>query len=330
MLSRERVIETIRRGKPDRMPVYGWVGANLNQEITDACGSVAAFEDKYEFDFAHLFGGPPTFDGPIVQELREKKSGMPEPSDALELPVHDPNDMQAYQNIIDQVKHHKEQRGRFVYMQTPGFFEALNGIFGIENHLAYLLLYPDELHKVYKRQAEWTKVFINNCLDLGVDMIHVSDDWGAQNSLMFSPEIWRELIFPYHKMLVDEAKSRGAFVSLHTDGNNMSVLDGIAELGYDVLHPFQESAGMDYKVYKEKYADRFVLMGGLDVQSTIGFGKLDFLKSEIERVLAMFKDGGMLYCTSHFVQSHCSIDELTYAYDFIYETVRKLAADEEG
>jgi uroporphyrinogen decarboxylase len=323
MLSRERVIETIRHGKPDRVPIYGWLAANLSQEITNAFGSVAAFEDKYEFDFAHLFGGPPTWDPQVMQDLRTSLGAMPEPAHMADIPMHDPNNIDEYQNIIDQIRHHKEERGRFVYVQTPGFFEAMNGVFGIENHLAYMLIFPDELHELYQRQAEWTKVFLNNCLDLGVDMIHVSDDWGAQNSLMFSPEVWRELVFPYHKQITDAVKQRGAFVSLHTDGNNMSVLDGIVELGYDVVHPFQESAGMEYQVFKSKYMDKFTIMGGLDVQTTIGFGKLDFLKSEIERVLTMFKDGGMLFCTTHFVQNHCSIEELVFAYDTVYEMVRK-------
>ena len=162
-----------------------------------------------------------------------------------------------------------------------------------------------------------------NCLDLGVDMIHVSDDWGAQSGLMFSPKVWRELIFPYHKQVTDAVKARGAFVSLHSDGNVESVLDGIVELGFDVVHPYQESAGMDYGLYKSSYADKFVIMGGLDVQTTIGFGKLDFLRSEIERVLGLFADGGMLFCTTHFVQDHCSIEELTFAYDLVYEIVRR-------
>ncbi len=323
MLSRERVIETIRHGKPDRMPVYSWVKANLGPQITEAFGSVEEFEDKYEFDFAHLFGGPETYSGDELQRLRTQIGGQIDPPTLLDVQMCDPNNMSAYEPIINEIRHHKTERGRFVYVQTPGFFEAMNGAFGIENHLAYLLMYEDELHEIYRRQAEWSKTFINNCLDLGVDMIHVSDDWGAQNSLMFSPAIWRRLIFPYHKMLTDTVHARGAFVSLHTDGNNMSVLDGIVELGYDVVHPFQESAGMDYGVYKSQYADKFVIMGGLDVQTTIGFGKLGFLKSEIERVLGMFKDGGMLYCTTHFIQDHCSIEELTFAYDLIYEIVRR-------
>ena len=79
---------------------------------------------------------------------------------------------------------------------------------------------------------------------------------------------------------------------------------------------------MDLQEFKRKYMDAFVVMGGLDVQTTIGFGKLDFLKSEIERVLGMFVDGGLLYCTTHFIQNHCTIEELTFAFDTIYEVAR--------
>jgi uroporphyrinogen decarboxylase len=241
----------------------------------------------------------------------------------MEIPILDPNNIDDYKSISDQVKYHKEEKGRFVYVQTPGIFESLNGVFGIEKHLAYLLMYEDDLHRVYERQAQWNKAFANNCIDIGVDMVHVSDDWGSQKGLMFSPKVWWNLIYPYHKITCDEVKRRGTFLSLHCDGNFSSVIDGVIKLGYDVVHPYQESAGMDLYEYKEKYKDSFVVMGGLDVQSTIGFGKLDFLKKEIERILGMFKDGGLLYCTSHFIQNHCTIDELKFAYDTIYEFVRR-------
>ena len=322
MLPRERVIETINHRKPDRVPVYGWL-ANLDAKIIEKIGSRTAFEDRYEFDFAHLFGGPGTYDPENEKRLRAQLGRLPEPPEMLDAPMTDPNNMADYQAVIDGIRHHKEQRGRFVYMQTPGFFEAMNGVFGIENHLTYLLLYPDELRELYSRQAEWNKAFAMNCIDLGVDMVHVSDDWGAQSGLMFSPKIWWEMIFPFHKRVTEAVKQRGCYVSVHSDGNVMSVLDGVVELGFDVVHPYQESAGMDYSVYKSSYMDKFTVMGGLDVQTTIGFGKLDFLRSEIERILGMFKDGGLMYCTTHFIQDHCSIEELVFAYDLIYETVRK-------
>jgi len=108
---------------------------------------------------------------------------------------------------------------------------------------------------------------------------------------------------------------------MHSDGNINQVLDGVVELGYQVLHPFQESAGMDLRHYQARYRDAFVVMGGLDAQTTIGFGDYDRLRREIERVIGLFPEGDLLFCTSHFVQDHCSIEELTFAFDLVYELV---------
>jgi len=324
MLSRERVIEVIEHRTPDRVPIYGWVRENLSDEITAAFGSVEAFEDRYAFDLAHLFGGPRPWDQDALDALRADLGRDPEPPEVLDLPVPDPDEMDRYQRIVEQVRHHKEERGRFVYVQTPGFFEGYNDHFGIENHLLHLLLFPDALHELYRRRATWDIAFANNCLDLGVDMIHISDDWGAQRSLLFSPEIWWTLIHPYHKTVADAVKRRGGYVSLHSDGNIEQVIDGILDVGYDVVHPWQESAGMSLERFMTKWRDRFTVMGGLDVQTTLGFGRMPELGAEIERVMRLGADGGLLFCTTHFVQAHCSIEELTAAYDSAYDWSRTL------
>lgn len=41
------------------------------------------------------------------------------------------------------------------------------------------------------------------------------------------------------------------------------------------------------------------------------------------RVIQMFAQGGLLFCTTHFVQSHCTLDELVFTYDLVTELVRK-------
>jgi len=323
LTGRERVHRLIRREKIDRIPLYGWVRANLEDKIAAAFGSVENFEDRYEFDLAHIFGGPPTYSSSLIKQLHKEKGGVIEPKDLLSISPTDPDNQEAYAEMIKKIRFYQDERQRFVYVQTPGIFEALNSIFGIENHLAYMLLYEDDLRQVYRRQAEWNRRFALNCIELGVDMVHVSDDWGGQHNLLFSPALLHSLIIPYHQVTVEAVKQAGCLISMHSDGNINDALDAIAALGYDVLHPYQESAGMDYQVYKSRYADRFVLMGGLDVQTTIGFGKPDFLKKEIYRVTDTFRDGGLIFCTSHFVQDHCSIDELTYAFDIEYEAVRR-------
>ena len=321
MNSTERVTNTIL-GKPvDRQPIYGWVFENLRNEITQAFGSVEDFEDHYEFDMAHLFGGPGAFKKGVLDRLTAENEELTPDLLAEEDVFASPDRMEDYAGVAGALRFHK-QRDRFCYVQTPGFFEQFNGVFGIENQLLYLAMYPDELGELYRRQADWTIRFAGHCIDLGVDMIHISDDWGAQNNMMFSPKLWWELIYPNMKRVVDYVHSRGAFASLHSDGCVMKVADGIAELGLDVVHPWQESAGMSYDVYLDRYSDKFAILGGVCVQTMLGILPRDRLEAEIRRVFSTLKGRRWICCTTHFVQNHCSIEDLKFAYDLIYRLAR--------
>lgn len=322
MNSTERVRNAILGLPIDRQPIYGWVSANLGQEISNAYGSVAAFEDRYEFDMAHIFGGPGPYRWDVIEKLRAENDELT-PDLLLEADwFTSPDHLPDYEDIREALAHHKA-RGRFCYVQTPGFFEPFNDVFGIENHLLYLAMYPDELCELYCRQADWTLRFADHCIDLGVDMIHLSDDWGAQKDLLFSPKLWRELIYPHMKRVVDHVHERGCLASLHSDGCINKVTDGIVEIGFDCVHPWQESAGMSYDTYLERYANRFAILGGVCVQSAIGLLPRDRLESEIRRVFGKLRGKRWICCTTHFVQNHCSIEDLTFAYDLIYRLARE-------
>ena len=322
MDSTERVRNTIL-GKPtDRQPIYGWVAANLSNELTQAYGSVAAFEDKYEFDMAHLFGGPGYFKEEVFDRLRAENDEMTPDLLVDEDFFSDPDVIDQYQNLKDALNFHKA-RGRFCYVQTPGFFEQFNGVFGIENQLLYLAMYPDELDELYRRQAEWTVKFAGHCIDLGIDMVHISDDWGAQKDMMFNPRLWWEIIYPHMKRVVDYVHSRGAFCSLHSDGCIVKVTYGIEKLGLDLVHPWQESAGMSYDLYLDKFQDKFAILGGICIQTVLGLVGRDELEKEIRRVFGLLRGKRWVCCTTHFVQNHCSIEDLAFAYDLIYKLARE-------
>ncbi|MCX8065286.1 MAG: uroporphyrinogen decarboxylase family protein [Candidatus Hydrogenedentes bacterium] len=314
--------------KPDRIPIYGQVGANLKEEIEKSFGSIEAFEDHYEFDYAHILEGPPVYLQSDIDELKQvllKLERHITLEDVFDLSFSDPDDEAYYTGIKAQIKHHKELRDRFVFIQVPGCFEFYNDVFGIETHKSYMLEYPTKLRDLYGKLLKWAVAFAMNSIDLGVDMIHVSDDWGSQKGIHINKDIWIDLVFPYHKKLADMIRKRKVFLSLHSDGNINELVDGIMEIGYNVVHPWQESAGMSFEEYKRRYSDEFVLMGGLDVQATLGFKDYFKLQIEIDRVLRFFKDGRLLFCTSHSVQRDCSVEELIFTYDYIYKRVRELS-----
>ena len=322
MNSTERVRNLILGKEYDRQPIYGWVRANLEKEINEVFGSVENFEDKYEFDMAHIFGGPDAFKRDLLEKIKSENEEFTPDLLINEDIFTNPDNLEDYNNIKEAIAFHKK-RDRFCYVQTPGFFEQFNSVFPIEEHLLWLALYPDELALLYKQQTEWTKRFALHCIEMGADMIHISDDWGSQKDLLFSPATWEKLIYPNIKEVVDFVHSKGVFCSLHSDGCILKVAEKLPDIGFDMVHPWQENAGMSHDLYKEKYSDKFAILGGICVQSAIGIMNREKLENEIKRVFANLKGKRWCCCTSHYVQNHCSIEDLTAAYDLIYKLARE-------
>ncbi|MBN1623184.1 MAG: hypothetical protein JXN10_09275 [Clostridia bacterium] len=321
MNKREMVAKAIKGDSDGRTPVYGWVSANLDKEISEEFGSVRNFEDKYDFDLAHIFGGPKPYKKDQFTELIESGTEIT-PEMVLDIPMQPPDDETALFNVKKSLEYYQVDRGRFCYMQTPGIFEFHNEVFGMENHMIQMMVEKEMMKEVYKRQAEWNKKYAEAIIELGMDMIHISDDWGAQNDLMFSKEMWLDMILPNTKITADYVKSTGTFLSLHSDGNINRVLPEVRELGFDVLHPWQEAAGMSYDTYLSDYSNDFGIMGGLCIQTTLGFGDFENVRNEIERVFGLLKGKRWIFCTTHFVQEHCSIEELVFAYDIAVKMAR--------
>ena len=113
------------------------------------------------------------------------------------------------------------------------------------------------------------------------------------------------------------------FIDLVEDGCIEKVVDGIAQLGLDVVHPWQETAGMSYDLYLEKYADKFAILGGVCVQSALGLLPQPQLEAEIRRVFGLLKGKRWICCTTHYVQNHCSVEDLAFAYDLISMLARE-------
>lgn len=115
MNSTQRVRNTILGLETDRQPIYGWVSANLDEEISRQYGSVAAFEDHYEFDMAHIFGGPNPVNEAVVEKLKKENEEMT-PDLLLEADfITSPENPADYENIKASIAHHKE-RDRFCYV----------------------------------------------------------------------------------------------------------------------------------------------------------------------------------------------------------------------
>jgi len=125
-----------------------------------------------------------------------------------------------------------------------------------------LLLEPEICHKIAERQGKRLLRQIPLFAQLGVDGIMPCGDLGSSAGMLASPQIYREMVYPWNKAMADEAHRHGLKILKHCCGHTWPVIEELAEI-YDAYEGIQASAGMDIRRLKERVGDRLCLWGGI-------------------------------------------------------------------
>ena len=180
----------------------------------------------------------------------------------LEFP--DALDSSRYVGIREEEEFYKN-KGYFTYGNINGFFSGLHYFLcPYDKILVDLLLEPDFVKLMMKKLGEFNLNAAESLLKCGVDCIVFCDDLGSGNSLLFSPDLYEEFFFPWHKELADLCHSYGAYVHMHSHGNINKIIGKIVETGIDMLDPMDPYENMDLELLKEEYGDRITFVGGLN------------------------------------------------------------------
>jgi len=324
MTPKERVLTAFRREQPDRVPLNVFAGWNppVRQRVEQEYGSVDAFCERFGIDIVTAvlprfpfgrgsFPGAQSFD-PFL----EAPWTDPYSEEILTTPC----DGDLFLTVEEALA---QRRDRAVFAHVWGVFELSQFLFerqvglpGLEQALLNMALDRDKAARMYQRLGEWSAACVENVIRAGVDVIELSDDWGQQNTLLFSPKDWWELIFPATKPIIEAAKRRGVPVLLHSDGDISAVLEGVVELGADAVHPLQESAGVDLAAFRRDYGDRLAVMGGLDTVTALPAMSPDEIRVEVQRVFEILKPGGgFVFSASHMFQEDSPLEVVEAAYD---------------
>ena len=140
-----------------------------------------------------------------------------------------------------------------------------------------------------------------------VDVVQFEDDLGMQDRPILRPELYRQVVKPYHEKLFRFAKSRcDAYLLLHTDGAVAPFIPDFIEMGIDALNPVQVSAaGMDPRALKKEFGRDIVFWGGgCDSQTILPFGTPKEVADEVKRRIDdLAPGGGFVFGPIHNVQT---------------------------
>jgi uroporphyrinogen decarboxylase len=207
-----------------------------------------------------------------------------------------------------------------------GIFEQPARVMGMQNFLMSLLSEPAFADRL---MGTITDIYIESCnryLDQVGPYIQVFtywDDLTGQNGWLINPELYRKMIKPKQKRLVEAIRKKtDAKIFFHCCGAARGLIPDLVELGFDILNPVQVSArGMDTKELKAEFGKDIIFWGGgVDTQRVLPFGKPQEVADEVKhRIDDLAPGGGFVFAAVHNIQAQVPPENIVAAFDTAVE-----------
>jgi uroporphyrinogen decarboxylase len=211
--------------------------------------------------------------------------------------------------------------GEHCLMVTNGnIFESSWYMRGFQQMFLDLVLNTALAHGILQRVTDFFCAHFQNMLSAGkgeIDLAFTADDIGSQRGPLLSREMWEDNLKPYHVRLNEAIHEHGAKVIYHSDGAVMWALEGLIDMGVDVLQALQfNAAGMDPAALKRQTGDRLCYEGGVSVQETLPFGTVEDVRQEVEELISVLGNiGGYILGPSHAIQAGTPPENIVAMFD---------------
>jgi len=331
--SRERVRLALTHQETDRIPIalvcgginppaYHDFDAYLQREHgIDAASYLTNTIDVREVEPQYI--GPPLAPGVDIWGVRRQavSYGSGSYDEIIDYPLKDVqsvDDVREYAwpasdqfdyAVLDERIRAAQSDGEYCLMISNGnIFESSWYMRGFENMFLDLVVNPELAHAIMERVTLFFIEHFTKMLEVAdgrVDLVFTADDIGGQNGLLMSLDMWEKNLKPYHVRLNKAIHEFGAKVIYHTDGSVMKAVNGLIDMGIDVLQALQFSAkGMEPQALKDLSGDRLCFEGGVSVQTTLPFGSAADVRRETQELMSILgKGGGYILGPSHYIQA---------------------------
>ena len=149
------------------------------------------------------------------------------------------------------------------FMSTQGLFERSHFLMGMEESFCAYLEEPDAMMEMLRAIADFKIAAIKEAAyHLHPDTILFHDDWGSKRSLFLPPDVWREMIKPLHREIVQTAHDCGMIFLHHADCFCEPLAQDMVELGIDIWQGVIPQN--DIVAVQEATEGKLAMIGGVD------------------------------------------------------------------
>ncbi len=172
------------------------------------------------------------------------------------------------------------------------FFHLVADLFGMENYFIKMYTHPAVVEAVTEHILHFYLEANKRCFDAmasELDGAFFGNDFGSQQDLLISPAAFKKFVLPSFKKLIDQMKSYGLRVVLHSCGSIVRVIPLLIDAGIDALHPIQaKAAGMEAENLSRQFNGAVIFIGGVDTQELLPFGTPADVRQDVRRLRRLF------------------------------------------
>ncbi len=345
MNSRDRTFLALQHQPADRIPIDFWATTAVVRKLEDALGKpYAQFLDDYDVDLRYIEGpayiGPPLTPGTDIwgvgrSTVAAGALGQSESySEVIKGPLSDaetPEEIEAYghwpdpdmfnYDVIEQQCDAILQRNRIVVfmgdrLNRVAQLKPAMYLRGTENIFVDLAARQEIAQTIFRKIREFYVRYLERILRAAagkIDIVLTGDDFGAQDGLLISADMWREFLRPGFADYVGLIQSHKAIAMHHTCGSVADIVADMIQCRLDILQSLQpEARGMSLANLKKRFGKSICFHGGVSIQKTMPYGSRDEIRQEVQRIADIVnQDGGYIFCTSHNIQADTPAESVT-------------------
>lgn len=314
MTNRERVIESLKFNKVDKVPYSISFNMQALKNLQDYTGNMdykSTIGDHITSAFLNMpqTNIKPDFDVDDFGVIWNKTGADKDIGVIENIQISDEDDLERY--VFPEIDE-KFIRSQMEWLQNSdntnfkvagyGFslFERAWTLMGMEDTLCNMIAEPELMHKLLDEICTRNLKILDIALEYDFDCFHFGDDWGQQKGLIMGVSHWREFIKPYLSKMYAKIKSAGRYISQHSCGDLREIMDDLYEIGLNMYQTFQpEIYGLDYA---KKLKGKIAIWGAISTQADLPYIKPEQVKDLVETTKKAFDYTGLVISPTHSVE----------------------------
>jgi len=362
MNSRERFLETVRFGCPDRIffteffsfrkptldrwhkeglpvDVYpsAYFGFDRHARLSINLGPVPPFENVILMEDEHYKVWINNY-GIKLRTFKHADMGF-QSREFLEFPVktrkewlemkerYNPKSPVRYpewwEDLVDCLRH----RSYPLRIDMPGLFWWIRDLMGLQRTCISFIRDPDFVNEMMDFYVEFLLKALHKALDaIRLDFALIAEDMAYKTGPMISPRMVREFMLPRYKRIVRFLKDHGIdIIFVDCDGNVDLLIPIWLEAGINGFLPCEVAAGMDPVALRKKFGKKLIIWGGIDKRA-LSKGRKSIEREVTSKVPYMALEGGYIPSIDHIVPEDVSFNSYLYYIKMLRKVISQISS----